>query len=216
MTIRIVLADDHALMRTAFRAILQADGLDVVGEAGDGDEAVAVAVRERPDVVLMDIRMPGRDGLDATAELAVRAPGVRVLVLTTFDEEAYLDTALRNGAAGFLLKNAAPEEVVSAVRRVADGDAVLDPAVTARLFRRWRSTGPATTDRRGLDRLTDREREVLALVARGMTNAEIAAALGTGTATAKSHVSRVLAKIGARDRVQAVVYAYETGFASGP
>jgi DNA-binding NarL/FixJ family response regulator len=216
MTIRIVLADDHALMRTAFRAILQADGLDVVGEAGDGDEAITIAVRERPDVVLMDIRMPGRDGLDATAELAVRAPGVRVLVLTTFDEDAYLDTALRSGAAGFLLKNAAPEEVVSAVRRIADGDAVLDPTVTARLFRRWRSTGPATTDRAGLDRLTDREREVLALVARGMTNAEIAAALGTGTATAKSHVSRVLAKIGARDRVQAVVYAYETGFASGP
>jgi DNA-binding NarL/FixJ family response regulator len=211
MTVRVVLADDHALMRTAFRTICEAGGVQVVGEAATGDEAVQVALDTRPDVVLMDVRMPGRDGLSAAAELGRRAPEIRVLVLTTFDDDEALDGALRYGACGFLLKNAAPEEVLLAVHRVADGDAVLDPSVTARLLSRMRLPAVPQRERQALDRLTVRERDVLSLVVRGLTNAEIAERLRVGEATAKTHVSRVLAKLGVRDRVQAVILAYESG-----
>jgi DNA-binding NarL/FixJ family response regulator len=214
--LRVVLADDQRLMRAAFRTILDSDGIAVVGEAGDGDEAVAVARRLRPEVVLMDVRMPGRDGIDATAEIVAGLDGaVRVLVLTTFDDDEALYGALAAGAAGFLLKNSTPEEVLRAVRRVAAGDAVLDPTVAGRVFARFARPGgpPGAADPRALDRLTERERDVLALIARGLTNAEIARRLGVGEATSKTHVSRVLSKLGVRDRVQAVIYAYETGFA---
>jgi DNA-binding NarL/FixJ family response regulator len=209
--LRVALVDDHALMRAAFRVILEGHGVVVVGEAADGDAAVALVRRERPDVVLMDVRMPGRDGIDATAELAATAPDVHVLVLTTFDDDDALYGALAAGAAGFLLKNSSPEDVVRGVERVAAGDAVLDPAVARRVLARV-ARRPAV-DRRALDRLTEREKDVYALVVRGLTNAEIAAELGLGEATAKTHVSRVLAKLGVRDRVQAVIHAYETGFA---
>jgi DNA-binding NarL/FixJ family response regulator len=210
---RVVLVDDQALMRAAFRLILEAQGIPVVGEAGDGDAAVAVARRCRPDVVLMDVRMPGRDGIAATAELAATDPAIHVLVLTTFDDDDVLYGALAAGAAGFLLKNSSPEDVVRAVHRVAAGDAVLDPAVARRVFARVaRRPVPARGDG-GVARLTEREKDVLSLIARGLTNAEIAERLDVGEATAKTHVSRVLAKLGVRDRVQAVIHAYETGFA---
>jgi DNA-binding NarL/FixJ family response regulator len=212
MTVSVVVVDDQPMMRSAFRTILEAAGIAVVGEAGTGDDGVAAVVRLQPDVVLMDVRMPGRDGLAATAELAKVAPASRVLVLTTFDHDEYLDGALRAGAAGFLLKNAAPEELVAAVRAVAVGDGVLDPAVVGRVMARLaRRPGPPTTST--VDALTEREKDVLALLCRGRTNAEIADDLGVGEATAKTHVSRVLTKLGVRDRVQAVIHAYETGFA---
>jgi DNA-binding NarL/FixJ family response regulator len=219
MTLRVVLVDDQPLMRTAFRTILEAAGVEVVGEAADGDEAVGVVDRTVPDVVLMDVRMPGRDGIDATAEVVARVPSVRVLVLTTFDEDAHIDGALRAGAAGFLLKNASPEDLVRAVRTVAAGDNVLDPAVTGRVMARVAATAPAAASAahaRALARLTEREKDVLHLVASGCTNAEVAERLGVGDATAKTHVSRVLAKLGVRDRVQAVIVAYESGFATTP
>ena len=216
---RVVLADDQPLMRAAFRTILESDGIAVVGEAEDGAAAVDVTRRVRPDVVLMDVRMPGRDGIDATAEIvAALGAAVKVLVLTTFDEDAALYGALAAGASGFLLKNSTPEDVLQAIRRVAAGDAVLDPTVTGRVLARFADpTNRAdrlTADPRALDRLTERERDVLALIARGLTNAEIAGRLGVGEATSKTHVSRVLTKLGVRDRVQAVIYAYETGFAA--
>jgi DNA-binding NarL/FixJ family response regulator len=209
----VALVDDQPMMRAAFRTILESDGIEVVGEAGDGDEAVALARRVRPDVVLMDVRMPGRDGVDATAEIVATLDDVRVLVLTTFDDDEALYGALAAGAAGFLLKNSTPEDVLRAVRRVAAGDAVLDPTVAGRVFARFARRGTPTVDPSGLDRLTERERDVLALIACGLTNGEIAQRLGVGEATSKTHVSRVLAKLGVRDRVQAVIYAYETGFA---
>jgi DNA-binding NarL/FixJ family response regulator len=206
----VVLADDQPLMRAAFRTVLEGAGIEVVGEAANGAEAIAVARTTTPDVVLMDVRMPGVDGLSATEEL-VRGPGcTRVLVLTTFDLDDYLYGALRAGAAGFLLKNASPEDLVRAVQAVAAGDNVLDPAVTGRVMARFARARPR--DSEALTTLTERERDVLKEMARGLTNAEIADALGMGEATAKTHVSRVLAKLGVRDRVQAVIYAYETGF----
>jgi DNA-binding NarL/FixJ family response regulator len=208
--LRVVVVDDHDPMRAALRTILEADRISVVGEAADGDQAVAVVLATRPDVVLMDLRMPGRDGLSATAELVRRAPGTAVLVLTTFDDDASLFGALAAGAAGFLLKNSPPEDLHRAVRRVASGDAVLDPDVTARVMRRAVPPASTTAD---LERLTERERDVLWLIARGRTNAEIATALGIGDATAKTHVSNVIAKLGVRDRVQAAVRAHEAGFA---
>lgn len=208
--IRVVLVDDHAPMRAALRTILEADGIEVVGEAGDGDVAVTVVVSTRPDVVTMDLCMPGRDGLSATSELVRRVPDVAVLVLTTFDDDASLFGALRAGAAGFLLKNAPPEDLQRAVRRVASGDTVLDPDVTARVVRR---AVPLTTDGADIGRLTERERDVLWLVARGNTNGEIAEALAVADATAKTHVSNVIAKLGVRDRVQATIRAHELGFA---
>lgn len=222
--IRVAIADDQALMRAAFVTILEASGIEVAGEAADGDAAVALAREHRPDVVLMDVRMPGRDGIDATAAITGSLPDVRVLVLTTFDEDDHLYGALRAGAAGFLLKNASPEDLVRAVRRVAAGDAVLDPSVTARVFARVAAAGAsgsrpgsdtAAIDAAAIDRLTEREKDVLVLLTRGRTNAEVAEDLGVGEATAKTHVSRVLAKLGVRDRVQAVILAYESGFAAG-
>ncbi len=214
MTLTVALVDDQPLMRAAFRTILEAAGVVVVGEAGDGAAAVALARSERPDVVLMDVRMPGRDGIDATAEIVGTLADVRVLVLTTFDDDDGLYGALGSGAAGFLLKNSTPEEVVAAVRRIANGDSVLDPKVAGRVFARFSPREPRG-DPTMLERLTEREKDVLALVAQGMTNAEVARRLGVGEATAKTHLSRVLAKLGVRDRVQAVIYAYESGFVPG-
>ena len=210
---RVVLADDQPLMRAAFRIILEAGGITVVGDASHGDHAVALARSDRPDGVLMDVRMPGRDGIDATVEIVAELPDVRVLVLTTFDDDDVLYGALAAGAAGFLLKNSTPEEVVRAVHSVAAGDGVLDPAVTGRVFARFSRRSISAPRSEIIDRLTEREKDVLALMTRGLTNAEIARRLGVGEATAKTHVSRVLTKLGVRDRVQAVIFAYETGFA---
>ena len=174
----VVIVDDQPLMRSAFATILDAHGIEVAGEAGDGDEAIAVVRRTRPDVVLMDVRMPGRDGLAATSQLVAADPSVRVLILTTFDHDEYLDGALRAGAAGFLLKNSTPEELVRAVQRVAAGEHVLDPAVAGRVIARFAARHAPAASRRDIERLTEREKDVLALLARGHSNTEIAAALG--------------------------------------
>jgi DNA-binding NarL/FixJ family response regulator len=207
--LRVVIADDQPMMRAGFKAVLEATGdIAVVAEAGDGAEAVAAARRHAPDVVLMDIRMPGMDGIEATRRL----PGRRVLILTTFGLDEYIIDALRAGASGFLLKDAPTQEVVDAVRAVAAGDAVLSPAVTRQLLDQVGRRLPAAVSRapEELAALTDREREVLRLLAAGLSNAEIAAALVVSDATVKSHVSSLLGKLGLRDRVQAVIYAYET------
>jgi DNA-binding NarL/FixJ family response regulator len=211
MTIRVLLADDQELVRAGFRMILetQAD-IEVVGEAGDGVEAVAATRRVRPDVVLMDIRMPNLDGLQATKQIMATGSRSRVLILTTFDLDEYVYQALAAGASGFLLKNAPPEQLIDAVRVVAAGDALLSPSITRRVIEQFtRLPPPGGTD--VLAGLTDREREVLKLVARGMSNAEIAAQLFVSDATVKSHVAHLLAKLQLRDRVQAVVLAYESG-----
>ena len=215
MGCRILVVDDQALVRTGFRMILDAeDGFEVVGEAEDGLEAVELTARLRPDLVLMDIRMPQLDGVEATRRIAgpdVVDP-VPVLILTTFDLDEYVYDALRAGASGFLLKDTPPEELVQAVRVVASGDALLAPSVTRRLIAEFASrpeSAPAPVP--ALESLTDREREVLVLVARGLSNAEIAAQLYVGETTVKTHVGRVLMKLGLRDRVQAVVLAYEVG-----
>jgi DNA-binding NarL/FixJ family response regulator len=214
MNLRVVVADDQPVVRAGFGTILEASGIEVVGEAGDGVEAVAAARRFRPDVVLMDIRMPELDGIEATRQLAgphVVDPG-RVLVLTTFDLDDYVYEALRAGASGFLLKDVGREELVAAVRVVADGDALLAPSVTRRLLEEFARSAPAERpSSASLEALTPREREVLALVARGRSNAEIAAELYVGEATVKSHVAHVLMKLGLRDRVHAVIHAYEVG-----
>ena len=211
MTTRVLLADDQELVRAGFRMILetQAD-IQVVGEADYGVEAVAATRRLRPDVVLMDIRMPNLDGLQATRQIAAALSGSRVVILTTFDLDEYVYQALTAGASGFLLKNAPPEQLISAVRVVAAGDALLAPSITRRVIEQFtRLPRPGGTD--ALVGLTDREREVLQLVARGMSNAEIAARLFVSGATVKSHVAHLLAKLQLRDRVQAVVLAYESG-----
>jgi DNA-binding NarL/FixJ family response regulator len=220
VTIRIVIVDDQPLIRAALRTVFETAGMIVTDEAATGDEAIAAVRRHPPDVVVMDVRMPGRDGLSATAQLVDEIPDLRVLVLTTFDLDEYLYGALRAGAAGFLLKNTAPEDLTRAVRTVAAGDGVLDPAVTGRImtrFGRQGTTAPSpsatTSTTVALNTLTEREKDVLALMTRGLANAEIAAALRVGEATAKTHVSRVLTKLSVRDRVQAVIYAYESGFA---
>jgi DNA-binding NarL/FixJ family response regulator len=216
LTIRVLIADDQPLMRTGFRMILDAEpDLAVVGEAADGDEAVRLAAHVRADVALMDIRMPGMDGIEATRRLAgdgVQDP-VRVLILTTFDLDEYVLSALRAGASGFLLKDVPPEDLVDAIRVVAAGDALLAPSVTRRLLDRFASRlpDPAATRPAALDTLTARELEVLGLVARGMSNAEIAEHLVVSETTVKTHVGRLLFKLDLRDRVQAVVLAYETG-----
>ena len=212
--IRVLLADDQALVRAGFRALLEAEpDIDIVGEANDGDEAVRLARQTVPDVVLMDIRMPGTDGLSATKEIATDEwlDGVRIVVLTTFDLDEYVFEALRSGAAGFLVKNTEPAELVQAVRAVARGDALLSPGVTKRLVSEFarRSKQPAASP--ALDLLTDREREVMGLVAEGLSNDEIAERLVVSPATAKTHVSRAMVKLGARDRSQLVVLAYESG-----
>jgi DNA-binding NarL/FixJ family response regulator len=207
---RVVLADDQALVRTGFRMILSVeDDIEVVGEAADGAEAVDVVRRLRPDVVLMDVQMPGTDGVQATAQV-VADGDTKVVVLTTFDRDDYLFDALRAGASGFLLKNTAPEDLVDAIRSVAAGHALLAPEVTRRVIARFASRGVGYRPDL-LESLTEREREVLVLVAHGLSNAEIAARLVLGEATVKTHVSRVLMKLGLRDRVQAVVFAYECG-----
>ena len=212
MTIRVVLADDQAVVRTGFRLILESEpDLVVVGEAADGRQAVEVARATAPDVVLMDIQMPGTDGLAATRELLGSTTGpTRVLILTTFERDEYVFEALRAGATGFLLKNSSPEDLILAIRTVSAGDALLSPSVTRRViaeFARPRAGQEAAAP----PELTDRETEVLRLVAAGRSNAEIAGTLYVGEATVKTHVSHVLAKLGLRDRVQAVVFAYESG-----
>ncbi|MEU8758846.1 response regulator transcription factor [Streptomyces sp. NPDC048659] len=215
MTVRVLLVDDEELLRLAFGMILRAEpDMEPVGEAADGAAAVELARRLRPDVVLMDVRMPGTDGIEATRRLVREVPGTRVLVLTTFDVDAYAFDALRAGASGFLLKNSRPEELLAAVRDVARGDAVVSPRVTRRLLDRFAHRLPAAAEDDGgerLDVLTAREREVLLGAARGLTNAELAAALGLAEPTVKKHLGRVLAKLGLRDRVQAVIFAYECG-----
>jgi len=213
----VLLADDQPLLRRGFRMILEAeDGVTVTGEAGDGAEAVELARRVRPDVVLMDIRMPGTNGIEATRRITAAEPGVRVLVLTTFDLDEYAFGALQAGASGFLLKDVRPHELVAAVRTVASGDAVVSPRVTRRLLEEYARQLPvADADRADgypqLASLTEREREVLAVVAQGLSNTEIAASLFVSETTVKSHVGRILAKLGLRDRVQIVVLAYESG-----
>jgi DNA-binding NarL/FixJ family response regulator len=215
MSVRVVVADDQLLVRAGFRVLVDsAPDLEVIGEAGDGTEAVELARRERPDVVLMDIRMPRMDGLEATRRIVADQllDGVRVLVLTTFDLDEYVYQALRAGASGFLLKDTPPADLLAAIRVVAAGDALLAPRVTRRLIEEFaRRPEPAAVTPAELAALTDREREVLALVARGLSNAEIAERLFVSAATTKTHVSRVLAKLGARDRAQLVMLAYETG-----
>jgi DNA-binding NarL/FixJ family response regulator len=207
--LRVVIADDQPMMRAGFKAVLEATGdIEVVAEAGDGEEAVRAASEHAPDVVLMDIRMPGIDGIEATRRL----PRQRVLILTTFGLDQYILEALRAGASGFLLKDAPTQEVVAAVRAVAAGDAVLSTAVTRQLLDQVARRLPAAVSRHpdDLDLLTEREHEVLRMLANGLSNAEIAAALVVSEATVKSHVSHLLGKLGLRDRVQAVIYAYET------
>ena len=212
--IRVVLADDQALVRAGFRALLDAqDDIEVVGEAGDGEEAARVARRLRPDVVLMDIRMPGTDGLAATRAIArdERLAGVRIVILTTFELDEYVFEAIRAGASGFLVKDTEPVELLRAVRAVAAGDALLSPGVTRRLIGAFATQTREPPQRPELDTLTDREREVMGLVAEGLSNDEIAARLYVSPMTAKTHVSRAMTKLAARDRAQLVVYAYESG-----
>jgi DNA-binding NarL/FixJ family response regulator len=210
--IRVLLVDDQELMRMGFRMVLGAQpDIDVVGEAGDGRRAVELAGELRPDVVLMDVRMPILDGVEATKQIT--GPGLaKVLVMTTFDLDEYALSALHNGASGFLLKDTQPAELVSALRAVASGDAVVSPSVTRRLLDRFLGTsGGQLRDVAVLDVLTEREREVLVLIAKGLSNTEIAGTLFLSEATVKTHVGRILAKLELRDRVQAVVLAYETG-----
>lgn len=211
-TLRVVVVDDQALMRTGFRMILESADISVVGEAENGLDAVEVVGRERPDVVLMDIRMPELDGVEATRRIVDARPDTRVLILTTFDLDEYVYDALRAGAAGFLLKDTPPERLIDAVHVVAAGEALLAPSVTRRLVEQFSAAAPAAaTPAPGLDQLTERESEVLQAMARGMSNAEIAEALYVGETTVKTHVGRVLMKLAVRDRVQAVVVAYESG-----
>ena len=213
MTIRVVIADDQAMVRAGFRSLLadEAD-IEVVDEAADGGQAIAAVREQRPDVVLMDIRMPVLDGIAATRRLVAEAPHSRVLVLTTFDLDEYVFDALGAGASGFLLKDSTAEELVAAIRTVAAGEALLDPAVTRRVVDAFaRTRTPARPPAPELSRLTQREFEVLRLIARGLSNPEIASELYVSDATVKTHVSSVLSKLGLRDRVQGVVYAYENG-----
>jgi DNA-binding NarL/FixJ family response regulator len=226
MTVRIVLADDQTLLRKGFRMILEAEAdLEIVGEAPDGADAVRLALLYRPDVVLMDVRMPVLDGIEATRAITAATTGdeTRVLILTTFDLDEYAFSALRAGASGFLLKDVPPAELVSAIRTVAHGDAVVSPRVTRRLLEEYADQLPDLADATGapadgdaaenvaLATLTEREREVLLAVADGLSNAEIAERLYVSEATVKSHVGRLLAKLGLRDRVQAVVFAFQSG-----
>ena len=212
--ISVLLADDQDLVRAGFRALLDAqDDIAVVGEAGDGDEAVQLARHHRPDIVLMDIRMPGTDGLAATRRITAddRLAGVRIVILTTFELDEYVFEAIRAGASGFLVKDTEPVELLQAVRAVAAGDALLSPSVTRRLIREFAARTREAPRSPALHALTEREREVMALVAEGLTNHEIAERLVVSPLTAKTHVSRAMVKLGARDRIQLVVFAYESG-----
>ncbi|MGH9155399.1 MAG: response regulator transcription factor [Acidimicrobiales bacterium] len=214
--IRVLVADDQTLVRAGFSVLLRsADDIEVVGEAGDGHEAVALAMRDRPDVVLMDIRMPGTDGLEATRRITAeeRLAHTRVVILTTFDLDEYVFEAIRAGASGFLLKDTLPDDLLAAVRVVAGGQALLAPSVTRRLMEQFvrRPEAGSLEPPPGLDTLTERETEVLVAVARGLSNSEIADSLFMSPATAKTHVSRVLTKLHARDRAQLVMLAYEAG-----
>jgi len=217
---RVVIADDQTLVRGGFRLILGSAGIPVVAEAADGREAVAATLKHRPDVVLMDIRMPEMDGLEATRRILAAQAGqdVRIIMLTTFDLDQYVYAALAAGASGFLLKDVSPEHLIAAVRLVRSGDALLAPSITRRLVERFapREVSAAATGRANgdLSTLTPRELEVLGLIARGLSNAELAATLTLSEATVKTHVARILAKLQLRDRVQAVVLAYEIGLVS--
>lgn len=214
MSIKVLLADDQAMVRAGFHMVLDAEpDIEVVGEAQDGATALEAAGRLHPDVVLMDIQMPVMDGLEATRRMFGPESNIdtRVLILTTFDRDQYIFEALRAGASGFLLKNAPPEDLISAIHIVADGDALLAPSVTRRIVEEFAALPPAPQPDAKLDKLTERELEVLRHIARGMSNAEIASTLVIGNATVKTHVSSVFAKLGLRDRVQAVVYAFESG-----
>jgi len=207
---RVVIVDDQALVRTGFRMILTADGISVVGEAADGAAAVAEVRRVRPDVVLMDIRMPTMDGLEATRKILSSDDAARVIILTTFDLDQYVYAALSAGASGFLLKDVTPEQLVAAVRLVRAGDALLAPTITRRLVERFASRDVAVLHR-DLSSLTPRELEVLKALGKGLSNAELAAQFQLSEATVKTHVARILSKLSLRDRAQAVVMAYETG-----
>ena len=210
--IRVLLADDQTLVRTGFRVILEAEGdIEVVAEADTGHEAIRQAQLTEPDVILMDIRMPELDGLSATEQILRQARPPTIVVLTTFDQNEYVYRALQAGAAGFLLKDAPSTRLIAAVRAAATGDSLIDPAITRRLVERFVEPGPAQALPPRLAALTDRELDVLRLLARGLANAEIAAELVVAETTVKTHVARILAKLGLRDRVQAVVLAYETG-----
>jgi len=213
VTIKVLIADDQALVRSGFRMILESrDDLSVVGEAGDGEQAIRLVEQTRPDVVLMDVRMPGLDGVAATARLTAAPDAPKVIILTTYDLEEPLYAALRAGASGFLLKDVRPADLVEAIRVVAGGDALLAPTATRRLLDRFLVTDVTPAAPTGsLDRLTEREREVLTLMARGASNAEIAGRLVVSETTVKTHVSAILRKLEVRDRVQAVVLAYDLG-----
>ncbi len=214
---RVVIADDQALVRTGFRMILTARGIDVVGEAADGAEAVAAVRRLRPDVVLMDVRMPTMDGLEATRRVVEQAPECRVLILTTFNLDRYVYAALAAGASGFLLKDVTPEHLAAAVRLVDTGDALLAPSITRRLVERFASGDPGHRSpaiHRDLTSLTPRELDVLTRMGRGLSNAELARELSLSEATVKTHVAHIFGKLSLRDRAQAVVLAYETGLVS--
>ena len=215
MSVRVAIADDHALVRAGFRALIEAEpGLEIAGEAADGAGAIELARTAKPDVILMDIRMPGTDGVAATAQITsgeAAGPPPRVLILTTFDLDEYVYAALRAGASGFLLKDTPPAELLAAIRIIAAGDALLAPSVTRTLIREF-ARRPSPSPRPNLHQLTGREQDVLALVARGQSNAEIATELFITLATVKTHVSRLLTKLAARDRAQLIVIAYESGF----
>jgi DNA-binding NarL/FixJ family response regulator len=213
VTVRVLVVDDQELLRTAFRALIDAeDDMQVVGEAGDGAEAVGLAARARPDVVVMDVRMPVMSGIEATQQITSAAEaGPRVLILTTFDLDEYVFDAMRAGASGFTLKSRPLEELLAAIRVVAAGEALLAPSVTRRLIAHFAGRRPAAARPSALGQLTEREREVLLLIAQGLSNLELADSLHISMPTAKTHVSRILAKLGARDRAQLVMIAYESG-----
>lgn len=220
MTVRVLIADDQALVRGSFRLLVEsADDLTVVGEAGTGAEALALARSTRPDVIVMDVRMPEMDGIEATRQISAdpALSDVRVLILTTFDLDEYVYAALRAGASGFLLKDAPPTTLLTGIRSIAAGEGMLAPTVTKRLIEEFSLRPASSPTPRRLDALTEREREVLTLIAKGLSNTELAAALFVSMATVKTHISRLLAKLQARDRAQLVIAAYESGLVNaGP